>query len=127
VERQRRRFEFSPGTKAKARERQDGKCAKCGTNLFYHEEHAHHVVPNQSGDWEIEDDAYMKTKENCVILCDVCHEAVHNLNTRTGAVAPPSYFRWSHADELDTHFSWAAKLQREANRTFARLAERHTL
>lgn len=45
-----RAFDFNTATRSKARLRQDSSCAFCGENLDDMEEHAHHVIPNQSGD-----------------------------------------------------------------------------
>jgi 5-methylcytosine-specific restriction endonuclease McrA len=110
-----RPFQFKTPAQSEARLRQAGRCAQCGDSLDDEEEHAHHVVPNQSGNPRDPNHAWLASSENCVVLCHVCHGRVHqDGRTRTGAVAPPSYFKHSHGENTSAHLVWAKRLaQRE--------------
>jgi hypothetical protein len=106
-----RPFQFGETAKKQARLRQFGLCAVCGHSLRDLFEHAHHVVPNQSGDPADESHLWLKSELNCVILCELCHEVVHESgHYRYGAVAPPEYFRYSHAKDAVAHQRWAGAL-----------------
>lgn len=106
-----RPFSFSPSVKREARLRQYGKCAHCFECLTDIEEHAHHVVPNQSGNPANPAHAWLSSVDNCVVLCYRCHERVHeDGDYRAGAVAPPEYYPHSHGDNCAAHAQWAMKL-----------------
>lgn len=106
-----RPFEFSPGTIREARCRQQGLCACCGHELSGVIENAHHVVPNQSGQPHDATHRWLKSVENCVVLCDMCHCRVHQDGRyRHGAVAPPEYFPYSHARHAAAHRHWCLEL-----------------
>ena len=110
-----RAFDFNTTTKNKARLRQDSLCAVCGENLDDMEEHAHHVIPNQSGDPRNAAHQWLGSTDNCVVLCALCHERVHeNGKYRTGAVAPPTYYPHSHGNDKTAHRTWAATLSGRA-------------
>ena len=110
-----RPFDFKEKVKTKARIRQQGMCALCGEDLADLEEHAHHVIPNQSGDPSNESHDWLRSAENCVIICDMCHDRVHeNGKYQKGAVAPPSYYEHSHGKFADSHRSWVEKLEKDA-------------
>jgi 5-methylcytosine-specific restriction endonuclease McrA len=80
-------MKFTAATKRKARLRQFSRCGVCGDNLDWTEEHAHHIHPDALGGPDKVD--------NCVILCHMCHDRVHNDgNTRSGIVAPLDYFEY---------------------------------
>ena len=107
-----RAFDFTDTIKQQARLRQHGLCACCGALLDDLVEHAHHVVPNQSGHPGNVDHLWLKSAENCVVLCDVCHLRVHeNGRYRAGAVAPPDYFNHSHGHNTPAHRRWSEQLQ----------------
>jgi hypothetical protein len=106
-----RPFEFSADAKFKARLRQQGKCACCGQGLRDAIEHAHHVVPNQSGIPGNPKHAWLATSDNCVVLCDACHGRVHQDGKfRAGAVAPASYFAFSHGPNKPLHQVWVNQM-----------------
>jgi hypothetical protein len=106
-----RPFEFSTATQQQARQRQNGVCACCGEKLDDVVEHAHHVVPNQSGSATDARHLWLKSAENCVVLCDTCHYRVHQDGRyRTGAVAPPGYYPHSHGKNQGSHQQWVARL-----------------
>ncbi len=106
-----RPFSFTPAVKFQARFRQNGKCACCGDSLDDVIENAHHVIPNQSGDETKPDHKWLATEENCVVLCFMCHGRVHQDNRyRAGAVAPPSYYPYSHGDNRFLHQAWVNTL-----------------
>ncbi|MFO1305434.1 MAG: HNH endonuclease signature motif containing protein [Burkholderiales bacterium] len=116
-----RPFDFHVGPKREARLRQEGRCALCGDVLDDLEEHAHHVIPNQSGDPRNPAHRWIATAENCVILCDMCHERVHaDGRYRRGAVAPPSYYPHSHGSKASAHSAWAMVLDRRAKALWGR-------
>lgn len=78
-------------------------------------EHAHHVIPNQSGDRKNPAHAWLASPENCVILCATCHGVVHaGGNYRTGAIAPPTYYPFSHGTNAAAHRTRAALLGERA-------------
>jgi 5-methylcytosine-specific restriction endonuclease McrA len=76
-----REGEFSPGTKMQALERQQHRCASCGTKInnlgnvarsthkYGESTHAHHLKHVQQGGGS--------SVGNCVILCESCHYSVH--------------------------------------------------
>jgi 5-methylcytosine-specific restriction endonuclease McrA len=108
-----RRFEFNINTKTLARLRQNGLCACCGEDLTDLEEHAHHVIPNQSVAATTRDFQWLSEVENCVVLCEPCHGRVHeNSNFRYGAVAPPSYYPFVHGGNKQLFQAWAMQLGR---------------
>jgi 5-methylcytosine-specific restriction endonuclease McrA len=112
-----RPFEFDERAKVQARIRQFGLCAVCGESLNNLEEHAHHVIPNQAGDARVASHGGLRSADNCVVLCYVCHERVHeNGRYRAGAVAPASYYRFSHGRNQQAHQAWLARMgQMEKN------------
>jgi len=110
-----RPLEFKTPAQSQARLRQTGLCAHCGDSLDDTEEHAHHVVPNQSGNPRDPNHAWLASSENCVVLCHMCHERVHQDGRyRTGAVAPPSYFMHSHGNNASAHQVWVTRLTQKA-------------
>ena len=106
-----RPYDFKDSVKTKARGRQKGMCALCGEDLDYMEEHAHHVVPNQSGNPANTKHDWLRSVDNCVIVCDMCHNRVHEDGKfQNGAVAPPSYYQHSHGKFKASHRKWVAML-----------------
>lgn len=106
-----RPFDFSDLTKELARGRQAGLCAHCGHSLRDLFENAHHVIPNQSGDPHNPRHAWLRTVDNCVVLCYMCHDRVHaDAHFRTGAVAPPDYYPFSHGHDAGAHLLWVRRL-----------------
>lgn len=78
---------FSDAVKLKARWRQWDRCGVCGDPLYFSDEHAHHLKPKAAGG--------LNAVENCVMVCSMCHERVHNDgNYRSLIVAPKKYFRY---------------------------------
>jgi hypothetical protein len=107
-----RPFEFKEPTQDQARLRQDGRCAHCGENLDDLYEAAHHVIPNQSGNPRNPNHAWLTSVENCVVLCGDCHDIVHDGSRfRYGAVAPPSYFPFSHGENKAAHHVWIKEME----------------
>lgn len=106
-----RYFAFRTPAQRSARLRQSGLCAVCGASLDDVEEHAHHVVPNQAGVRGNAEHLWLASSDNCVVLCFVCHEAVHaGGRYRHGAVAPPDYFPHSHGLDRIAHGRWVAEI-----------------
>ncbi len=83
--------EFSRATQRAALERQQNRCASCGTAIaalgnagraehaFGEGVQAHHLLPIRSGG--------TNAVENCVILCGSCHYSAHEGgNYRSGTV-----------------------------------------
>jgi 5-methylcytosine-specific restriction endonuclease McrA len=107
-----REFQFRTPAQSQARFRQSGMCAQCGENLDDLEEHAHHVIPNQSGRANDPNHRWLAFADNCVVLCHTCHERVHeNGRYRIGAVAPPDYFRYSHGRNVSAHMAWLNQMR----------------
>ena len=109
-----RPFDFSEAVRDEARLRQFGLCAHCGMSLNDEWEEAHHAIPNQSGDPQNQEHAWLRSVENCVVLCDMCHHMAHGENTRSGAVAPPDYYPFSHGRNPVLHAAWARSLNLRA-------------
>lgn len=107
-----RPFNFPSQTKFEARLRQKGQCACCGDPLDDVMEHAHHVIPNQSGSAKNPKHAWLRSVDNCVVLCEECHWRVHhNGRYQKGAVAPPEYYEHSHGRKnTAAHRAWVVKL-----------------
>lgn len=107
-----RPFDFDDSTKDKAFFRQWNRCAHCGQSLVNTWDNAHHVIPNQLGDPRSSQDLWLSTIDNCVILCDQCHNRVHQDGRfRTGAVASPAYFPYSHGNQQAEHILWADRIR----------------
>jgi len=108
-----RSFEFAASTVTAARTRQGGLCAQCGHPLADVLEEAHHAVPNQTGDPSNPQHNVLRSEDNCVVLCDICHYAVHDSGRfRQGAVPPPDYYRHSHGRSPNAlHDSWVARVR----------------
>ena len=99
-----RAFDFSEKTKNAVWVRQWNRCAICGEDLTWLEDHAHHVIPNQVGDPNDADDALLRGADNCVVLCSDCHDYAHAYgNYRTGAVPSPEHYVYSHGKEAARH------------------------
>jgi hypothetical protein len=115
-----RHFEFRAGAIREARLRQYGRCAVCGDDLEWVEEHGHHVVPNQSGRASNAADTFLRSTENCVVLFTVCHWAVHDGGRyQCGAVAPPDYYEYSHGPNGGKdRLAWIAKVNADLERIF---------
>jgi len=116
-----RLFNFNKNVKRQARLRQcvngQARCAACSDNLDDIYEHAHHVIPNQSGNALFKSHYWLKMPENCVILCEICHDRVHeNGKYRNGAVAPPNYFESSHGNNIAAHRQWVKELNSKAEK-----------
>ena len=96
--------------------RQGDRCALCnaqGSDLGT--EFAHHVIPNQCGNPADPGHAWLREPVNCVMLCDGCHEHVHESGRfRAGSVAPPGAFVYSHGARRSEHRRWADGLDRRA-------------
>ncbi len=111
-----RPFEFNKTVRFQARLRQEGLCACCGEDLDESVDHSHHVIPNQTGVIGDRSHNWLREVDNCVVICEMCHNVVHaGGHFRDGATAPPDYFPFSHAVEGDPrHSIWARTLtQRE--------------
>jgi hypothetical protein len=117
-----RTFEFSTPMKAQARLRQWGLCAKCGHSMNNSLEHAHHVVPDQIGRSGDPADVFLRSVDNCIVLCDGCHIAAHaHGDFRFGAVAPSDWFPYSHGkQEQAQHVLWGNRIALEWRRLSAR-------
>ena len=110
-----RPFDFDDSARKQARFRQWGLCACCGDSMDDDEDHAHHVIPNQSGNPSNVTHHWLATAENCVVLHIPCHERVHeNARYRLGGVAPPDYFPHSHGHNAPAHQSWVNQLERKS-------------
>lgn len=117
-----REHHFDDEVRRDAWMRQNDNCACCGKNLEKqaHKQgslpHAHHAVPNQSGDLSRDQDPWMSSQDNCVYLCNDCHNKAHEDGKyRDGAVATPDKFKYSHGDYNDPevrekHEEWCKRV-----------------
>lgn len=113
------RLEFSEPIERKVFLRQQGRCAVCGhdlnmllRNTDMEAINYHHVVPAACGG-----DA---SEENCVALCTAskgthryysCHYRVHAEGRyRSGMVAPPEYYEYSHGHNKLGHEAWVKRM-----------------
>ena len=116
-----RTFEFSPGVRNDAFFRQGRRCGVCGLSFDDQQEFGHHVIPDQSGNAADTADRFLRTVDNCVMLCDSCHYIVHEGGLyAVGAVPSPEYYRYSHPREVD-HKQWAAIVRTEYLRVYSRI------
>ncbi len=107
-----RLYDFRPEVKRQAFQRQWNRCGHCGHSLINQVDHAHHVIPHQSCLQQERDNHFGASVENCVLLCEMCHERVHQDGRyRTGAVAPPDYYSYSHGPLSLEHRLWVSKIQ----------------
>ena len=86
--------------------RQDGRCAACTRDLSDLLEHAHHVVPKQTGKPSVLADQWLRSADNCVILCDQCHTAYHGHGRFRNVTAEPAVFKFSHGKNAVAHRQW---------------------
>ena len=116
-----RPYDFTSNVIDQARLRQNGKCALCGSTLDDLAEDAHHVIPNQSGDPGNPAHDWLRSVDNCVVLCSLCHDRGHeDAKFRAGSVAPPDYYPYSHGIlGAPEHQAWVASLNQRANELFA--------
>ena len=107
------KFYFTDTVKRSVFFREWNLCAHCGKSLVNEWDNAHHVLPNQTGSAGNEADEWLRSEENCVMLCDACHGRVHeNGNFRTGATALPEYFPYSHGRQTLLHHSWVNRIKK---------------
>jgi hypothetical protein len=107
-----RPFDFKNPVQGQTRLRQQGLCACCGELLDDLVEHAHHVVPNQSGNPRNPNHGWLSSVQNCVVLCAECHGRVHdNGRYAKGAIAPPSYYSYSHGKNSAAHRAWVEEMK----------------
>jgi 5-methylcytosine-specific restriction endonuclease McrA len=113
-----RPFDFHRPTQQSARLRQGGRCAHCGERLDDLWEHAHHVIPNQVGRVANPADDFLRSEDNCVVLCEPCHEAAHAFGQyQHGAVALAEWFPYSHNRRSSkAHEKWASSVDTEWER-----------
>jgi 5-methylcytosine-specific restriction endonuclease McrA len=110
-----RPFDFDKDTKNNAFFRQLNRCAHCGVSLIDQSDHAHHVVPNQSGNPANPKHAWLKGVDNCVMLCETFHTRVHQDGRfRTGATALREYFPHSHGPDRLAHNNWVKEISAAA-------------
>ena len=105
-------FSFSDTVKNDAFMRQNGRCAgaRCHRKLTFLEEHAHHVVPQQCGRGDQTSDRWLKTSDNCVILCSTCHTAYHGHGHFGTVVSGPDVFQYSHDADRVAHLLWLKRV-----------------
>ena len=99
-------FLFDERTKASARFRQNGRCAACGGDLKDLLEHAHHVIPKQTGNLSALADQWLRSVDNCVVLCEHCHTAYHGHGQFRNVTVEPAAFKFSHGKNIAAHQLW---------------------
>jgi 5-methylcytosine-specific restriction endonuclease McrA len=107
-----RLFNFSKTTQDAALFRQKFRCAWCCEHLSEVIFHGHHVVPGQAATARTPGNQWLRTEENCVMLCDHCH-AVHGHEDgkyAKGAVPYARSFRYSHGPDFKAHKNWADRV-----------------
>ena len=115
-----RHFEFTDKVRNDAFFRQNARCAVCRYSLKDQEEFGHHVIPDQSGDPEDKQDAFLRSVDNCVMLCHTCHYVVHDSgHYRVGSVPPPDYYAHTHPRKAAQQ-AWEALIRREYLRIYGK-------
>lgn len=110
--------EFSVITKHQALHRQWNRCARCGKNLSIHLSHAHHVIPVRMGNTAQLVGDFMRSVNNCVMLCKPCYDGIGQHGNYAGNTpVSPSVFRYAFGLEKTFHQQWAKKLQDEQRGT----------
>jgi len=109
-------LEFSTVTKFQALHRQWNRCAHCGKHLSLQVGHAHHVIAVRSNNLNNLDDTFLRSVDNCVILCNHCCDLVgHSGNIGNNAITSLSAFKYSHGLEKNEHYQWDDKVSVEHN------------
>ena len=105
-------FDFTEAIRNKAFFRQWNLCAHCGKSLINIADEGHHVMPKQTGNLSNSNDEWIRSVDNCVMICIPCHIRVHeNGNFRTGAAALPDFFPYSHGRQKLEHEIWVKKMK----------------
>jgi hypothetical protein len=116
-----RHYNFTNIDKEAVFQRQSNLCACCGEDLRDTEDRAHHIIADQAGKDRLAFDAFIGTSDNCVYLCLLCHDVVHEGGRfRSGALAPPSYFKYSHGRERTAHDEWVMRLDQFIARKYGK-------
>lgn len=106
--------EFSAITKYQAFYRQWNRCACCGESLSFQNGQAHHVIPAQSTNGRVSDNAFLRSVDNCVILCKHCYtDEMNTSNPGKGTISSPRVYNYSHGLERLSHQRWAKNLSYE--------------
>src|SRR6476660_5057338 len=105
-----RPFSFNATVKLNALLRQHSLCAGCQDPLTFLEEHAHHVVPAQAGHEDRPANAWLRTVDNCVILCATCHMVYHGYGRFATVAAEPGAFTYSHGNDRAAHEAWVRRV-----------------
>jgi 5-methylcytosine-specific restriction endonuclease McrA len=129
-----RSYDFPPDVRLRVYDRQDGVCAACdkglvaitlasGWTAFVNEDHervvGHHVIPDQSGKSRPQHAAFLRTDENCVLICQECHDNAHEYGEfQHGIVANPSYFPFSHGADTAAHSAWCKTINAQWDKLF---------
>ncbi|MGE3165212.1 MAG: HNH endonuclease [Planctomycetota bacterium] len=117
-------FEFVPAVLDEIGQRQNFRCAVCGTNLGRGNTkilvNYHHVVPVQSGNPANRSHDFIRSADNGVLLCDEsaaksrsesCHGLVAHGESRFGTFAAyADAFPYSHGGDKEAHRSWVRSL-----------------
>ena len=107
----RKYYNFTDKIRGDAFARQQRKCAICARDLADLEDRGHHVIPVQSGNPKDPQDDVIKTLENCVMLCVMCHDDVaHQGDTVSGVIPPPAYYKHSHGTSAELSQKWSNAL-----------------
>lgn len=119
-----RAFSFNEETRQQAYYRQHGKCAHCGDGLEDQLDNGHHVLANQEGDRRDKKDQFLRKSDNCVMLCEPCHEMAHGDRKYASVNAPPEWFPYSHGGDPAEHKAWADRVNAEMQRLDERKVDR---
>lgn len=101
------RFPFAEQTKAEAAERQQEMCASCGDSLADGPSHAHHtgITVQEARAWGLESSPdYVKSTDNCSIVCEPCHQGfVHDGGRTRTATEDTTALPHTHGNDLEAN------------------------
>jgi len=120
-----RLYEFHGGVWQTVVKRQDAICAACGKGLAAFNDDGdrdvfgHHVIPDQCGKHRPKYADFLRTAENCVMICKECHWAAHEYGKyEYGIVANPDFFQFSHSKRKGEHRAWCETINDRWNLLF---------
>ena len=79
----------------------------------------HHVIPDQCGKYRPRYAGFLRTDDNCVLICRECHDNAHEYGKfEHGIVANPSYFPFSHGANVAAHKAWCQTINTQWDTLF---------
>ena len=104
-----RDVEFPANVLDRVIERQHGQCGGCGDQLTsdYSDDP---VIPAVSFANSTDGQAFLKSDDNCIVVCQECHDDIDDVSRQTGSVPPPEIYPHSHGSDLAAHQEWSTRI-----------------